>query len=396
VDLAARRAGEHRALTDPPHRCDYSAVDAEAGRGSGSFNFARPGRWVLLLLILLVVLNVGGLLVYRASHPREDLSLQLWNYLESGTFKLVAGSLVLPLLVFLVEGRFNVAETIRKSREERAQKAQDDRQQWRLETVQQTAQTWNDLYGLATEVVYWEPEKDLRDLLARITNFYSRAGETVNSWPIQFPSVNKALDVGAVLILLNTLGYCTHSVAVYLGAVEDAEERAELQATLGVIQDGIKIGCHNAIMRMLKCGLELEALRDARRFGGTTDGDAEAEEGLLHEIEELANGMGEWVKAIQEREARAEPMPVLADSVAGDFREAYHSARGWLRENPGRRLSEYPGVDTFRARFAEIPHPALMRAYDVAYSKEWLRELADWFALTSYSSELEERLQPPT
>jgi hypothetical protein len=36
-----------------------------------------------------------------------------------------------------------------------------------------------------------------------------------------------------------------------------------------------------------------------------------------------------------------------------------------------------------------------MRAYQVAYSKEWLRELADYFALISYFTELEERTAAP-
>lgn len=364
---------------------------------SWTLGFARPGPWALMLLVLLVVLNVGGLLVYRSSHTNEPLSLQIWNYLESSTFKLVAGSLILPLLVFLVEGRFNIAETIRKSQEERAQKAQDEREQWRLETVERATQMWNDLYGLATEVVYWEPEKSLPDALARITNFFNQAEATVSSLRIRFPSMYEAYDIDNVLLpLFNTLSYCINSVAVYLGEVADSEERAELQRTLMVIQYGIQSACHRPLLLILERALELEALGDAGRLGGTMDDDAPTREAMLvGEIQAEGVRMAEWVKAIQARESGAETMPLLDDSVAGAFRDAYRSAREWLLANPGRSLSDYEGFVTWQARFVEIPHAALMRAYEVAYSKEWLRELADWFALVAYSTELEERTAAP-
>jgi hypothetical protein len=343
-----------------------------------------------------VVLNVGGLLVYRSSHPQESLSLQIWSYLESSTFKLVAGSLVLPLLLFLVEGRFNIAETIRNSREERAQKAQDEREQWRLETVERMAQTWNDLHALATEVAYWQPEKNLPDLLARIAAFINQADATMSSLRIRFPAMYEAFNVDSVILpLFNTLSYCINSVAIYLGETEDPEERTELQFTLGVILYGIQSVCHHSILQMLENALALEALRDARRLAGATDQDAAQQAALVRSIQERAAGMGAWVKLIQERESRSAPMPLLDDSVAGDFRETYASARAWLLDNPGKSLGDYDEYATFDARFRAIPHAELMRAYQVAYSKEWLRELADYFALISYFTELEERTAAP-
>jgi hypothetical protein len=366
--------------------------------GSGIFSFARPGRWALFLLVLLLVLNVCGLLVYRASHPNQSPSLQLWSYLESDTFKLVTGSLVLPLLVFLVEGRFDIAETIRKSREERAQRLRDERQKWRLEAVDKTMDTWNDLYALATEVAYWNPQTDLRDLLVRSTNFANHAEEIVASWRVRFPSLHEAVDIIAVLLpLMNTLNVCIHSVAAHLHENDDRQEQAELQATLRVIQDGTKNAIRYPLMDILRCGLELETLRDTRRLGGPEEQDVAAEESrLLTEIHENAELLGTWVKALVQRDATAEPMPILDSAEAESFREVYRRARDWLLEHPGRTLVEYEDYNTFRDRFEAIPHSQVMRAYPVAYSKQWLREFSDWFALAAYHIELEDRTKLPT
>jgi hypothetical protein len=96
-----------------------------------------------------------------------------------------------------------------------------------------------------------------------------------------------------------------------------------------------------------------------------------------------------------ELDANAEPMSNLAGAEAEAFRDVYRSAREWLLEEPGRTLSAYEHYDTFQERFYAIPHPDLMRAYQLAYSKQWLRELSDWLALSTYSAELEVRATLP-
>jgi hypothetical protein len=346
--------------------------------------------------VLIVVLNVSGLLVYRASHPDQSPSLQLWSYLDSETFRLVTGSLVLPLLVFLIEGRFNIAETIRKSREERAQKVQNDRQQWRLEAVERTGEMLNDISTLATDLVYWGPENDLRPLLARAKNLLNKAQEAISVWPVRFPSLYEAVDVNSVVLpLFDTLNFCINSVAVHLGDIDDREEQAELQATLGVIQEGIMSIWRYPVMGMLRCGLDLEMLRDSRRLGGADERDTAEESRILGEIGHFGDYLGAWVMAIIQLDASAEPMSNLDSAEAGAFREVYREAREWLLEQPGRRLSAYENYSTFRERFEAVPHAELMRAYQVAYSKQWLRELSDWFALTAYIEELEARTTLP-
>src|SRR5688572_6938266 len=73
----------------------------------------NTGYWIAVLLTLLVLLNAVGWFVYVQAHPSESDWEALWSYLESDTAKLISASLVFPLLIFLVEGRFNLLEAIR-------------------------------------------------------------------------------------------------------------------------------------------------------------------------------------------------------------------------------------------------------------------------------------------
>ena len=81
--------------------------------------FGNVGFWISFLIILLVVLNLIMFNIYQQAHISENLSVQLWKYFESATFKVVAASLILPILLFLLESRFKIAETMKKDRLDR-------------------------------------------------------------------------------------------------------------------------------------------------------------------------------------------------------------------------------------------------------------------------------------
>lgn len=78
--------------------------------------FDNTAFWIGLLLVLLVVLNVIAFIIYKGANPGEGLWVQLWNYLESATFKVVTASLVLPIILFVLESRFKIVETVKQNR----------------------------------------------------------------------------------------------------------------------------------------------------------------------------------------------------------------------------------------------------------------------------------------
>ena len=81
--------------------------------------------WALSLVGLILVLDAFGAVVYRASHPHETASLHALQPPGLGASSRCdhAQPSTLPLRVFLVDGRFNVAETIRRNHDERTQRA---------------------------------------------------------------------------------------------------------------------------------------------------------------------------------------------------------------------------------------------------------------------------------
>ena len=76
----------------------------------------RTYQSILLILFgLLLLLNVAAFLIYREAHAAESLSLQLWNYINSDAFKLLSASLILPIILFVLESKFKLAETVSKN-----------------------------------------------------------------------------------------------------------------------------------------------------------------------------------------------------------------------------------------------------------------------------------------
>ena len=134
-------------------------------------DFRETGFWIGTLVGLLVLLNALGFGLYAAAHPDESFAEALWGYAESDTAKMITASLILPLLVFVVEGRFNVTESVRASRIERARRAQDERREARLETLRHTSESWRDLFALATTLSSPDsPPAALSDVRAKLWN----------------------------------------------------------------------------------------------------------------------------------------------------------------------------------------------------------------------------------
>ena len=125
-------------------------VGETADRGSGGPSFARPGPWALFLLVLIVVLAMVGC---SSTEPRIRISRFLssfgatWSLRRSGSSPAV---LSCPCSCSSSKATSTLPRRSRKGREERAQKLQNDRQQWRLEAVERSVQMLNDVSALAT------------------------------------------------------------------------------------------------------------------------------------------------------------------------------------------------------------------------------------------------------
>ena len=154
-----RDAGEPP-TTSPAGPRSKSLARVPGFLGGGHRN---TGYWIAVLLTLLVLLNVAS----GASTSRHTLRKapgKPVSYLESDTAKLISASLV-PLLIFVVEGRFNLVETIRAARSERRKREQNERRDAWLETIEETTAIWSRITAWVGDAVYWDGTQTLNDRL---------------------------------------------------------------------------------------------------------------------------------------------------------------------------------------------------------------------------------------
>ena len=111
--------------------------------------FIHAKTWISIIIVVNVILFV----IYLVSHPGPGFASNLWAYLDSGLFKLVTGSLILPLLFSVLEKRYKFIENIQKEREDRRKRNEEIKRQTRQEAISETITMWQDLYALSTEVI---------------------------------------------------------------------------------------------------------------------------------------------------------------------------------------------------------------------------------------------------
>ena len=363
-------------------------------RRVGLIDFRNTGVWVAVLLILLVVLNAAAFLVYRASHSAEGLSLQLWNYAESDTAKLIAASLIFPLAIFLVEGRFNVVENVRASRVERARQAQDARRTARLETISETSRVLNDLFQLTTVVSSPGAKLDYADLRSKIWNMPIVFTDVQNGWRVRFPNLAAESGFfGSYALLANVLIESAASALFHIQAAQSEDERADVSGSLDLIAGGITMPLSYAVTDILNASLELLEIQESSGVDELslvgTDAEADAllakhNEAIRKNIENIDG----WAAFVAGHVAEREPLAAAQGPAADDFRREFLELASAMRDDPGLDLGDDPRWGQMQDTFLAIPRADRLLAWNVKYSNEWLARLADGLIFVEFQADL--------
>lgn len=352
----------------------------------------RPGLnntaiWIGLLLVLLIVLNVIAFSVYRGANPGENLWVQLWNYLESAIFKVITVSLILPLILFALESRFKIAETVRQNRFIRERKEKEERKEKRWECIEQTSKVWNQLWDLASEVAYFKKDADkgttIEDLIIRLRNLTTLAEDVTNMWSHRFPDL-PAKYYESFLIFFDAESNSAETVAWCIRCGSDAEEILKMQDSLKRIVESINYLTHHRFIDVLKHSTQSLELREANE---SSDKQEETESKINEHIEYLKA----WAKAIQTGERGHNTPFSFADTAdAKALREAYRELREWTLKNPGKNPTDnYTKYDNFKHLFYKIPHEQA----GPCYSKDFVLYLANWISLEYERAKLMHRAQ---
>lgn len=332
------------------------------------------------LLVLLVMLNFIIFIIYQRANPSENFWVQLWNCLESDTFRVVTASLVLPIILLVLESRSKIVETIEKNRLDRERKEDEELRARRLECLELTSQMWNQLFSFASEVRHYKKDvnegADIENILQRLENFSSWGEEIVLMWRFRFPNLSNE-DQNLFVDFMNIIGDSTVTVAYFIQEIDDPEEISELQDLLLMIQGGIKIIAHHSIIKVLEYSMDL-------LDGGVS---ADRKEDINSKIQKNINILKYWSEGIKMEERGHNK--ILASSGGKGleaFRDEVKKIEECMREHPEyyiQDIDKCERFDNFEDLFYKISLEKRAHAEKHPYSIEYLRHIANWLNFKS-------------
>lgn len=337
--------------------------------------FNNTAFWISFLLVLLVVLNVIAFIIYKGANPGENLWVQLWNYLESATFKVITASLVLPIILFVLESRFKIVETVKQNRLMRERKEEEERKEKRWECIVQTSEIWNQLWNLTSEVVYFKKDADkgttIEDLLIRLRNFTTSAEDVTNMWSHRFPELPDEY-YQSFKVFFNIESDSADTVAWCIRHCKDEEEICKMQDALKRIVESINYLVHHRLIDVLKHSMRLLELREA-------SASSVKQEEIESQINDCTAHLKGWADAIQTEECEHNmPFSFVGTADVKALRGKYQKLTDWMMKNPEKDPArDYRGYKNFSRLFYKVPHERV----GPCFSKEYVMYLANWLSL---------------
>lgn len=339
------------------------SIGTSRSRPLGLIDFRNTSAWVTILVFLLVTLNASAFGVYAFAHPGERFALQLWTYAESDTAKLITASMILPLLVFVVEGRFNVAESIRASRVERARKAQDARRDARLDTIASTAQAWNELFALTTMISSPSADPAFVELRSKLWNAPTIFQDRLNYWHIRFPNLSAESGlVSSYTFLVNVLIECAASVLFHIQADQSEGSRADVRGSLDLITSGIDHALSGTVPNILNASLELLEIRESLDVDELRLVETDAKAGALADAYETQirtniEAINAWAEFVRSRVDRRELLATVDGPEVIEFRRLFDELAAAVRADPNLSLANEPRLAALEASYAGFRGP---------------------------------------
>lgn len=308
--------------------------------------------------------------------------------MESGAFKILNASIILPSLLFLLEVLFKIGAKRKEEHEER---------QW--ECIEKTSEVWNQLFSLASEVRYFKKDDNkgarIEDILLKLAKFIGPAEDVVSMWNFRFFRNIPEKDIGyskedfektpktsenatkvynieesvtrgkskyskediesSFLVPINVLLRSTLTVAYF---IRDANKEAEkeipwLQSSLEQIQAGIQRMAHHSIIGVLEHSMYLE------------ESGKEAIEGIQKDLDKLRKN-ADWLTDMEKKNNKL--FPSVEGNEVEDFRKAVKKM--WYEE-AGKESGNLKDL------FLKIPSKERPRLMDVWFSTDYVKHLAD-------------------
>jgi len=353
-----------------------------------------PMIYIIVLIIILMGLNFFMFLIYRGANPTQNLWTQLWIYFDSNIFKIITVSIILPIILFLLEGHFKFLDTIKKNRLERVRKAEENRRVNRLDGIKSVIQMWTELYGLIADIIYLNTDNKKKEKIQviqkKLYNFISSANNTLIIWDSRFhlpknPDINNIYrDAAGLFFEYADILFCSaKSVAYLIGESNNKSDCEELQHSLSLIQITIESIVYQPIIKALQNFMKL-----AEYYEGQDSDDLRMKE-IQRETLEDVNYLKESVKPIKKLEMEdIDILHFVKGSEVENFRKEANKVKKWMRRNDYELLSKYKDFEKFQDSFKKIPHDKLIQGVSTHYPKEYIEHLANHLYFISTCDDL--------
>ena len=336
-------------------------------------------------LIIIVVINFLLFLFYLLASNLPFSAAAFWNYMETDVFKLVTGSLIIPLLFSILEKRYKFMENIQKQREEKQKENEQRRRNSRQEAISETIEMWQELFNLTSEVIYCDKnnqkERTLKDIIQDMNRYSSTAEHIVNKWSHQFPNL-KPEDHDVFLYFINLLYHSSQTAAHYILMEKDDKEIEKIQNILFQVQDQVKTILNHTITNIFKYSARILELEES------AENKAEIT-ALNTEITGYMNTLKEWRSALKTLDEKHDNFLSTAQGAQVDaVRQTGKKIQKWLNENRDKFIYESPDFNELQNQYYQVPLEERMAIIRIPYTKEYLMALADWLSFEAASQYL--------
>ncbi len=353
--------------------------------------FGGAAFWIGLPLGLLVVLVIA-FIIYKEANPSDNIWVQLWNYLESGTLNVVAAGLIIPIILLVLESRFKIVEAIKQNRLVRERRRREEARERRWECIERTSHMWNQLWSITSEVAHYRKSRDkeraIEDLLTRLDTFPSSAEDVVNMWYYRFPNLTLE-DTSLFLVFINTLLDCARTVAYCIQESENSEEISKLQDSLTSIQSRIKTAVHHPMIYVLKDSMELLELRDAGESSDKEQKIVSRIKGWLYVLRNVTTDMN------RQEKKRNKILSFVDGKEVEAFRKASGKFEDWIRAHPNKNVKDFKGYGEFKRLYDKMACEKCGLHQCPTFSKEYVIYLGGWLGFQDRLDELIQRAQLP-
>ena len=242
---------------------------------------------IAIIVYVGLVSSISSLfLIFLFAHEKEPFIYNVWSYIESEIFRAIIVSFAIPIILFVLENRFNIIQNFlniksekdeRELREynDRRKQAEEERRGKQLDAISKTIEMFKEVNLIVSKTRFYEPNKDttINSILIDLTSISIILSDVINTWVLRFPifpSTIPTLFADYVRLLYWSAWAVAHFIQNKL--YKSKIELREVQEHLAMIQRGVVgIAFHPIFNSMKYCMNLLE---------------------LINELSDILDGMG--------------------------------------------------------------------------------------------------------